>query len=90
MDAVKLLQKWNFVTREYEYYPVPAEWETVVIADLDKEVNCAGCGKKLRYGECYCSTQIHTEFTGFGYAVCRDCYRKEWRERAAAEGRIEK
>ena len=90
MSDLKILQKWNFSTHEYEPYAVPKEWDTVVIADLDEEVSCAGCGKRLRYGDCYCSTQIHTELTGFGYAVCRDCYRKEWRERAAAEGRIEK
>lgn len=27
----------------------------------------------------YTSKQIHTEL-GFGYAVCEQCYEKEWRE----------
>jgi hypothetical protein len=36
-------------------------------------VNCACCGKRLPFGECYTSREIHTGL-GFGYAVCGDCY----------------
>lgn len=50
--GIKLLQRWSFTRHEYEPYAVPKEWDTVVIADLDEEVSCAGCDipvTKLRH-----------------------------------------
>ena len=43
---------------------------------MDKIVNCANCGKELKFGECYTSKTIHTEI-GMGYGVCEECYDKE-------------
>jgi len=43
---------------------------------MDKIVNCANCGKELKFGECYTSKTIHTEI-GMGYGVCEECYNKE-------------
>ena len=38
-------------------------------------------GRKVAFGDCYTSREIHTEH-GFGYSVCGDCYAREWeRER---------
>lgn len=47
--------------------------------DMDKVVSCASCGQKVKYGDCYTSRQIHTEF-GIGFAVCSECYEKELKE----------
>lgn len=73
------MQKWNFNTREYEPYSVPANWNCKTYSvDMDEIVNCPHCGRQVAFGECYTSRQIHTEH-GFGYAVCESCYEDEWR-----------
>ena len=48
--------------------------------DLEEIVNCAQCGKELKYGDCYTSLEIHTDM-GMGFAVCEDCYEEEWQRR---------
>lgn len=73
------MQKWNFNTREYEPYSVPADWNCKTYSvDMDEIVNCPHCGRQVTFGECYTSRQIHTEH-GFGYAVCEGCYEDEWK-----------
>lgn len=47
---------------------------------MDKIVACAQCGRKMLFGDGYTSRQIHTR-QGFGYAVCEQCYDKEWKEK---------
>lgn len=84
----KILRKWDYASHEYKPYAIPKEWDTAIYADLDDEVSCAGCGKKLRYGECYTSMRIHNKI-GMGYAVCMVCHNKEWHEKAKSEGSIE-
>ena len=42
-------------------------------------VKCAQCGKPVIYRESYTSRTIHSDY-GFGYAVCPECYLKEWEE----------
>lgn len=37
---------------------------------------CPNCGKKVTFGSCYTSKEIHTPH-GFGYAVCENCYNIE-------------
>lgn len=79
------LNKWNFKTRKYEPYKVPDHWNVKTLSwDMEEIVTCPHCGKDLAFGDCYTSRQIHTEH-GMGYAVCRKCYEKEWREEVAAE-----
>ena len=74
------MQKWNFKAREYEPYCVPTDWNCKTYsADMDEIVNCPHCGRKVTFGDCYTSRQIHTEH-GFGYAACGECYEKEWNE----------
>ena len=69
--------KWNDAKGKYELYEVPADWECrLAEEDMDKIVNCASCGKEIRFGECYTSMEIHNVW-GFGYAVCPECYQKE-------------
>ena len=79
------MQRWNFNTREYEPYSVPADWNCKTYSvDMDEIVNCPHCGRQVAFGECYTSRQIHTEH-GFGYAVCESCYEDEWRAERSAK-----
>lgn len=41
--------------------------------DMDKEVDCCCCGKKVKFGDTYTSRHYHTSF-GMGYAECEKCY----------------
>ena len=77
-----LLKKWNRKTREYDPYEIPDDWNVKTYSnDMDEIVNCPHCGRKVAFGDCYTSLEIHTEH-GFGYSVCGDCYAREWeRER---------
>ena len=77
--------KWNYKKHEYEPYKLPGNCKTYS-ADMEEIVNCAQCGKKVKFGDCYTSQEIHTEY-GFGYAVCKECHRKEWQRRVAAESK---
>ncbi len=71
------MQKYNYETEKYDPYEVPEDWQVSTYEiDMDKFINCASCGKKVRFGSCYTSTLIHTEH-GVAYAVDRDCYDEE-------------
>lgn len=75
------LKKWNYKTHTYDEYNVPDVWNVKTFStDMEEEVNCVQCGKKLLFGSCYTSLEVHTEM-GFGYAVCEECYGKEWKRR---------
>ena len=63
---------WNEIKNEYEFYELPKGASTYE-TDMNKVVQCACCGKKLKYGETYTSHRIHTSH-GFGYGVCEECY----------------
>lgn len=45
--------------------------------DMNEIVNCAQCLKEIKIGDSYTSKEINTDL-GFGFAVCEDCYEKEW------------
>ena len=76
-------KKWNPKTREYHDYELPKNASVGLLSnDMDKEITCARCGKKMLFGDGYRSRQIHTEY-GFGYAVCEKCSEKEWEEEEA-------
>lgn len=82
---MKNLRKWDPVERVYGPYSVPDGWRVSCYeSDMDAAVNCAQCGRVLRYGECYTSREVHTA-VGFGYAVCEECYRAEWQREMEAE-----
>lgn len=75
------MEKWNFKTSTYEPYTIPTNWHTPLYTnDMDEVVNCAECGRKMKFGDCYTSLSIHDDI-GFGYPVCHECYLKEWNER---------
>lgn len=76
-----ILNKWNVLTKEYEPLRIPNNWKCKTYSnDMEELVNCPQCGKKIRFGDCYTSLEVHTNF-GMGYAVCEDCYNKEWERR---------
>lgn len=87
---MRKLQRWREINHRYEPHLVPDEWNVKLYTDdMDEVVNCARCGKKIKYGDCYTSRQIHNDF-GFGYAVCPKCYEEEWKEyREAKEQKSE-
>ena len=73
-----VLQKWNYKKHDYEDYKVPDEWNVKTYGNgMEEIINCAQCGKKLKFGDSYISLEVHTEM-GFGYSVCEKCYEKEW------------
>ena len=78
------MKKWNFQTRRYENYSVPEDWKVSMYeTDMDKQINCAECGKPMKYGESLTSQRIYDDAGLFGYAVCLHCHEsglKEWME----------
>lgn len=71
--------RWNFSTREYEPYTIPADWVCPlggIDFDFDQIVNCAECGRELPYGQTFTSMRIHTPM-GLGFGVCETCYSAE-------------
>ena len=75
-----ILRRWNYEKHIYEPYQA-SENAATYMEDLDSFVDCAECGKKIRFGCSYTSLRIHTPIFGMGYAVCEECYKKEWEER---------
>lgn len=60
----KTLDRWNPVMERYEPFIVPADRKVAVYAtDMNTEVQCAECGKKMKYGDGY----IHNTVLGTAY-----------------------
>lgn len=77
--------KWNVKKRDYELYQIPKDWNICSYTDdMDKQINCCQCGKIVRFGDCYTSLEVHTP-VGFGFAVCSECYDKEWARKKEVE-----
>ena len=74
-----MAEKWNWHKHEYEPYELP-EGSTIYSHDMDAKVACAQCGKEIVFGQAYTSLEIHNNI-GFGYAVCSNCYKQEWKRR---------
>ena len=71
--------KWNSRTKKYEPYRIPEEWYTPLLADAYKTVNCASCGKEIKYGNSFVSLEIReSEISNVGYAVCDACFNLEF------------
>lgn len=76
-SKMPFLNRWNYETQKYDPYGVPDDWNVKSYSDdMDEIVNCPHCGKKVTFGSCYTSKEIHTPH-GFGYAVCENCYNIE-------------
>lgn len=73
-----LVEKWNTLKRKYEPYKIPAEWKCeTYLEDLEEYINCAQCGRLIKFGDSYTSLEIHNSI-GFGYCVCEKCHDNEF------------
>ena len=82
---MRSLLKWNDKKKAYEEYKVPNKWKcSVYEADIENIINCAGCGKEIKFGESYSSRKIHNKM-GFAYGVCEECFDKEYKNFKGAE-----
>ena len=77
------MKKWNYDTHTYDDY-VGYPGAKSYSDDMNEIVQCAGCGKDIKYGMTYTSMEIHTNL-GLGYGVCKDCYSAEWKRRKKYE-----
>lgn len=68
----RMAKIWIENKHEYIPYELP-EGAALYEVDMDQIVQCAHCGREVRYGDCYTSRTIHNDY-GLGYAVCEDCY----------------
>ena len=76
-----VLQRWNFEKHEYEPFKVPDNRKIRLHCNSMTEViDCAICGKHIRYGASYTSAAVH-DYLGFGYAICRQCHTEEFEKR---------
>lgn len=80
VEQIRVLERFNRQKHKYEEYGVPVNWNVKCYADLEDIVNCAQCGKELKFEDCYTSLEVHTDI-GIGFAVCEDCYEAEWQRR---------
>lgn len=77
--SVAFARKYDPVNNTYENYALP-EGASLYEDDMNKDIACAECGKKIKYGMSYTSRIIQND-AGFGYAVCKDCYYKNnWKD----------
>lgn len=72
-------EKWSFEKHKYEPCQI-SENASLPRENFEDLVDCAECGKQIKFGDSYTSLRIQTSI-GLGYAVCEDCYEKEWEER---------
>lgn len=76
-----VLRKWNYKKHDYETYIVPDDWKIRLYSDdLEEVLNCASCGKEVKFGDTYSSKEIHTS-VGMGFCICEKCHNKEWLRR---------
>lgn len=67
--------KWIDEKKEYIPYILP-DGACLYTDNMEQEIACCQCGKKVKFGDCYTSRTIHTK-VGLGYAECEDCYCKD-------------
>ena len=80
------MKKWNYQTHQYDDYSMPEDWKVSMYeTDMDKQINCAECGKPMKYGESFISQRIYDDAGLFGYAVCWDCNESGLKERVEHE-----
>lgn len=70
-----MAEKFDFKANAYKPYVLP-KGAVLTCDKMDDVVNCASCGRKIRYGDGYCSLAIHNKY-GIGYSVCKECYENE-------------
>ena len=84
-----IMKKWNFETHQFEEYTVPSDWNVSLYEkNMEKMVNCAECGKPIKYAQSFTSQRIYDDDGLFGYAVCRECHESGLKERIDHEREI--
>lgn len=75
--------KYNQSKRAFERVKLPDNWKCLTFKDiLDTTVNCANCGKLIKYADTCVSRELFKgNIDGTGYAVCKDCFRREVRRK---------
>ena len=72
--------KWDFDKHEYNIVDVPTDYDIRNCLDLEKEINCINCGKRLKAKFANSSFRWQNQAC-IGYNVCSDCYSEEILER---------
>ena len=79
---MKSIPRFSYKKHKYCMVIIPNEWHVSLYEDdMDNIVNCANCGKELRYGNGFTSQEYHEQQFGFGYIVCEDCHNAELKRR---------
>lgn len=74
---MRAIRKYDVEKREMIDWDVSREWRLALWnTNMDEIVNCAQCGVKLKYGDCYTSRELMNG-AGLGYGVCMRCYQEE-------------
>jgi len=64
------------------------DWHVIFYGEnVDEVINCASCGKEVKYGETYTSLEQFIDDGSFGLSVCADCYAKEYARMKAKEAK---
>ena len=81
------VRRYSYKTHCYEKpEELPKNWHTPLIADsMNEIINCACCGKELKFGNSFTSMIICDMSGAFGFPVCEECYQKEWKDRRDAQ-----
>lgn len=53
---------------------VHPDWRLTCLAGLHEMINCAGCGRRIEFGQCYTSLERMSDNGLWGLAVCPNCY----------------
>ena len=68
------INRWDNGKKEYVEHDIPDDWNCKTFSfDMDEEVNCVCCGKKMKFGDGYTSRRFHTAM-GMGCCECENCY----------------
>lgn len=78
------MRRYNYATKQYENYQVPSHWKCPLVGNYLQPVNCASCGKELKFGHTCESLEIKSEFE-LSYYVCYPCYKKELSRELSSE-----
>lgn len=81
------VRRYSFKNHCYEKpEELPKNWHTPLIADsMNEIINCACCGKELKFGNSFTSMIICDMSGAFGFPVCEECYQKEWKDQRDAQ-----
>ena len=69
----KILYKYSPSEKKLEPYEVPEDWKCVFnLSNMDELINCAECGKSIRYSDAHTSNLIQDK-NGNRYCICGHC-----------------